>query len=61
MRKRPFVRHEAPRCGVLCYNINMKIEITPEMLEEARKKKQQESQQPDIVDPGTENICIGCE
>ena len=38
----------------------MKIEITPEMLEAARKKREQEVLV-DIEDPGTANICIGCE
>ncbi len=40
----------------------MKLEITPEMLEAARRKREQEqSYEDDIVDPGTENICIACE
>lgn len=40
----------------------MKIEITPEMLEEARKKREADlKNMPDITDPGSENICIGCE
>lgn len=39
----------------------MEINITPEMLEEARKKREAEQQLADVVDPGTENICIGCE
>jgi len=39
----------------------MEITITPEMLEAARKKREAEKGFNDVVDPGTENICIGCE
>lgn len=39
----------------------MEINITPEMLEAARKKREAEKRFEDIVDPGTANICIGCE
>ena len=39
----------------------MEITITPEMLEAARKKREAEKGLDDIVDPGTANICIGCE
>lgn len=39
----------------------MNIEITQEMLEAARRKRESESQIYDIEDPGEQNICIGCE
>lgn len=39
----------------------MEINITPEMLAEARRKREQEKHTPEILDPGTENLCIGCE
>lgn len=41
----------------------MSIEITPEMLEAARAKRAQDAQLEniDVQDPGTANICIGCE
>ncbi len=40
----------------------MEIKITPEMLAEARAKLAKDnSMMADVVDPGTENICIGCE
>lgn len=35
------------------------MEITKEMVEEARRK--QEAAMPVIEDPGEENICLGCE
>jgi|AntRauTorckE6833_2_1112554.scaffolds.fasta_scaffold00229_34 hypothetical protein len=41
-----------------------KIVITPEMLEAARRKREQDTQLEqslDIQDPGQQNICIGCE
>lgn len=47
---------------IVCLYMNMKIEITPEMLEAARRKRDAErALESDIVDPGSENICIACE
>ena len=40
----------------------MKIEITPEMLEEAKRKKEEEERMlKDAPDEGFDNICVGCE
>ena len=39
----------------------MEITITPEMLQAAKEKREREKHLQGAVDPGTENICIGCE
>lgn len=39
----------------------MEITITPEMLAEAKAKREREKHLEGAIDPGTENICLGCE
>ena len=39
----------------------MDIKITPEMLEEARRKREAEKHLEGAVDPGEVGLCLGCE